>query len=80
MRVYEPLGLGYLYRTMNIRSGLDGLSLVPSRSERDEAAARRQAALLRFLSAPEPESVENYFRELAHVEGLDGHSLRDEIA
>ena len=65
---------------MDIRSGLDRLHLVPAPSEREESAARRQAALLRFLSAPEPVSVENYFRELAHVEGLDGHSLRDEIA
>ena len=65
---------------MDIRSGRDRLSVVKSRDERDEAASRRQDALLRFLSAPEPASVENYFRELAHVEGLDGHSLRDEIA
>ena len=65
---------------MDIRSGLDRLHVVPTRSERAENAARRQAALLAFLSAPEPASVENYFRELAHVEGLDGQSLRDEIA
>ncbi len=56
------------------------LSLAPTQTEREELSRRRQAALLGFLSAPEPVSVENYFRELAHAEGLDGHSLRDQTA